>query len=372
MSISETKIPGTKGRYQRSWSISVSYLGCASIALLASALTILGCAESLTSQAFNASVSARRYLYVASGACYGGGVTLSTGSATVVKYDLQNGAFSSSIVDYNSFALNDQPVGIQFFPGDKLLIGIENAGGRRIDVVGRDGSGLTTYLANTTAINTTLRGLTVLLDGSILAAKLTAIEKFSPSRARVTQGANPWVNAPAAPCATSTTAMSNVTTLTNGLIVYTHAAATPNNRIGVISSTGYVAAADCKASLAGPTTTALPTAVVFHSGVNKLLVAYGSTTAASNFIYSYDINASTGALSNATLAYSDAAIINGPSAMTVDPDTGVLYVANATNSFNNVQRFSVASNGTLTLIDSLPFINSTIYSRCISGMLVGN
>ena len=90
---------------------------------------------------------------------FGGGVALSTGSATVVKYDLENGAFGGSIVDYNSFALNDQPAGIQFFPGDKLVIGIENAAGRRIDVVGRDGSDLTTYLANRTAINTNLHGL---------------------------------------------------------------------------------------------------------------------------------------------------------------------------------------------------------------------
>ena len=162
----------------------------------------MACSETLSDEEFNSAVLNRKFLYVASGACYTGGVAASTGSATIAKYDLSTGALAELLIDYNTLGLGDLPAAIKNFVGNQFLIGIENAGGRRIDIVGRDGTGLTTYLTNATALNAAFRDLAILNDSSVLVAKATAIEKFSPSRARVTQGANPFVNAPAAPCAT--------------------------------------------------------------------------------------------------------------------------------------------------------------------------
>lgn len=345
----------------------------AAVGLSAATLgTLTACSESLSnSSPFNSTVQAKRYLYVASGACYGGGVTLSTGSATIAKYDIDNGRFAGRVVDYNQFALGDQPAGLQFLDPSRLLVAIENTGGRRIDVINTDGTNLNTYVANSTALNGILRALTILTDGSILVAKSTAIEKFSTSRARVTQGANPYVNAPGGTCATATTQMVATIALPNGKIVFGHAAATPNNKIGVISSTGYSVVGDCLGGLAAPTTTALPTAMAYHSTSGKLIVAYGSTTSASNFIYTYDINLTSGAISNPIAAFTDFGVVYGPSAITVDSATGIVYVANGASTYNNVEAMRLNSNGTLTKIGSTPFLQTEIYTRCISDMRVG-
>jgi hypothetical protein len=264
------------------------------------------------------------------------------------------------------------PVAIANKDDSHLLVVVENTGGRRVDVVNKDGSGISTYLTNTTALNGVMRSLKLLSDGSILVSKSSAIEKFNAARARVTMGTSPYVSAPASPCATSTTLISSVSTLSNGKILYTHAAATPNNKFGIISSTGYAAAGDCLASQAAPTTTALPTAsLVLPSG--NVLVSYGSTTAASNFIYSYDINVSTNAISNVTAAYTDFANVDGPSAMALDPETGDVFVANALNTYNTIERFSYdGTTQLLTKEGSTPYIPANVYTRCVSAMVVGD
>lgn len=320
--------------------------------------------------AFN--VSSDKHLYVASGSCYGGGVTVSTGPAnTISKYNLETGAFERVIVDYNQQAPGDSPVAIYDYDSSRLLVLVENTGGRRIDIVRKDGGGVASYLYNATAFSAVLRSFILLSDFSILVSKSTAIEKFNSGKARVTMGANPWVNAPAGTCATSTTLISSVTAHANGKIVYTHAAATPNNKIGVIKDTGYAAAADCLGGVAGPTTLALPTRAMFHSD-GKLLVSYGSTTAASNFIYSYTFNATTGAITAPTAAFNDSGvIINGPSAMAEDPATGDVYVANVTSTFNTIERFHYAS-GILTRAGGSTFIPSSAYTRCVADMKVMN
>lgn len=250
------------------------------------ALLTAACSETLSGEEFNSAVLNKKHLYVASGACFSGGIAASTGSATIAKYDLATGALSDLVLDYNTLGLGDMPAAIKNFASNQFLVGIENTGGRRVDIVNRDGTGLTTYLTNATALNAAFRDLVVLNDSSILVAKATAIEKFAPSRARVTQGAAPFINAPAAPCATSTTVMSSTITIPDGKIVYAHAAATPNNKIGVISASGYASAINCLATQAAPTTTALPTAVAYHQLSGKLLVTYASTTSASNIVYS--------------------------------------------------------------------------------------
>ncbi len=305
-------------------------------------------------------------LFVVSGSCYGGGVTLSTASNTIVALDIETGSFHHTVFDYGLLSPSDSPIAIEEYDADNLLVLIENTSGRRVDLVRKDGSSAQTYLANTTALSAVMRTMKRAVDGTLLVSKSSAIEKFGTNKARVTSGANPWVNAPAGSCATSTTLISGVDTFTNGKIVYTHAAATPNNRIGLISATGYAAAGDCLAGTAGPSTTALPTAVVVHP-TGKTLVAYGSTTTASNYIYSYDIDASANTIGGATAAYTDVSVVNGPSAMAVDPDTGHIFVANAVNTFNTIEEFTLTA-GVLNRARSTPFAGPTIYTRCVSSM----
>jgi hypothetical protein len=318
------------------------------------------------SQAFNE--DKKNYLYVASGACYGGGVATTAGpSNTVARYDLKTGTLDKVVIDYSTQP-GDQPVAMSEFDDTRIQVAVENAAGRKVQLVRKDGGGATDRIVNATALNGIIRGFAFLNDFSVLVSKSTAIEKFGPSTARVLQGANPFVNAPAAPCATSTTLVSSVAVSTTGKIIYTHAAATPNNRIGVIRDTGYAIAADCLASVAGPTTTALPTRVVFHPD-GRLLVAYGSTTAASNFIYSYTFNDTSGAIAGATVAYNNNGIVNGPSSMAVDPDTKDVFVANVTAGFNTVERFTYNA-GVLTRVPGPSFILAGAYTRCIADLKV--
>lgn len=309
-------------------------------------------------------------LYVVSGTCYGGGVTTSVGpSNTITKYNLTTGRLEKVIMDYNQISPGDSPVAIYEFDSTRLLALIENTGGRRFELVQKDGSGSKAYLMNVTALSGIMRGFALLSDLSILVSKSTAIEKFNGAKARVMNGASPFISAPGLTCATSATLMSSIAVHPNGKIIYTHAAATPNNKIGVISSTGYATTADCLGGTAGPTTTALPTKALFHPS-GKLLVSFGSTTLASNFIYSYDFDATTGALSNPTAAYSDGgAIVNGPSTMTVDPDSGDVFVANATSTYNSIERFHYTA-GTLQRASGSTFIPYSAYTRCVSDMKV--
>jgi len=57
-------------------------IGISSFALFNTA-----CSETLSGEEFNSAVLNKKFLYVASGACYSGGVAASTGSATIAKYD---------------------------------------------------------------------------------------------------------------------------------------------------------------------------------------------------------------------------------------------------------------------------------------------
>lgn len=341
-----------------------------SLAVLLTTLLVVACGELPATEGFNSSLS-NRYLYVASGACYAGGAAVSAGNATIAKFDLETGAYAGTVFDYNKLGNGDQPAAIANFDDSKILVAVENTAGRRIDLISRDGSSFTTYISNATALSGILRHITVLSDFSLLITKATAIEKFTVARTRVTQGVAAFINAPAAPCATSTTAMTSTAVLPGGAIVYTHAAATPNNRFAVISSTGYAAPANCLASQAAPTTTALPTGSLYDAATGKLLVSFGSTATASNFVYSYNVNPTTGAVSGATAAWTDNAVILGPSSMLQDPETGAIFIANGSSAHNNIHKFNLASDGTLVKTAAAPFIATNVFTRCISSMEIG-
>jgi hypothetical protein len=317
--------------------------------------------------------SSDKHLYVASGACYGGGVTTSAGPTnTIAKFNLNTGELESVVIDYNKQIPGDSPVSIADYDADHMLVLVENAAGRRVELVNKDGSGTSVYYLNNTALSAVMRSIALLSDMSLLISKSSAVEKINAAKVRLTQGANPWVSAPAAPCATSTTLISSAIVHSSGKIVYTHAAATPNNKIGVINATGYGSAADCNSGTAGPTTTALPTRALFHTN-GKLLVSFGSTTAASNSVYSYDFNSTSGTLSNATSVYNDSGILlNGPSAMTVDPDSGDVFVSMATSTFNTIERFHFVDNAFTRATTSKAFIPANAYTRCTADMKVMN
>ncbi|CAN5562220.1 hypothetical protein BH10BDE1_BH10BDE1_29090 [soil metagenome] len=332
--------------------------------------TFLACSQDPSQAGFNSALRTR-YLYVASGSCYAGGAPVSTGNSTITKFDIETGAFAGLVADYNTYGNGDQPASVVNFDSANLLVAIENAAGRRIDMLNRNGSAPTTYVSNATALNGILRHISVLPDASILVTKASAIEKFTAGRARVTQGALAYIVAPAAPCATSTSAMTSTTLLPNGKIVFTHAAATPNNLVGIISSTGYASAANCLSGTAAPTTTSLPTSSLYVPSAAKLLVAYGSSTATSNVIQSYDVDLAAGSLSNEVEAFNDQTIVSGPTRMVQDASTGFIFVANGSSGLNNVEKFTLAGDGTLTKVGTVPFVTSSVYTRCITSLEVG-
>jgi hypothetical protein len=317
-------------------------------------------------------LSGTRYLYVASGACYGGGVTTSTGLATISRIGLDDGQLHGSTINYYAQSPNDQPVGIVNYDSNNLMVLVENTNGRRLDLASKFNAGqISVFYQNATTLSAVGRSLFKSpLDGSVYVAKSTAVEKVSANKQRLTAGAAAYINAPGGACATSTTVMTNALELSGGKLLFSHAAASPNNKIGMISSTGYLAAPDCLTTQAAPFTTSLPTSMLMHSS-GKLLVAFGSTTSASNVIMSYTVSESGNSISGATTAYSNQSVVIGPSAMTEDTATGIVYIASATVGAESINAFSFdSSSGVLTRIGSTPFIPQNQYIRCVSGMVV--
>jgi hypothetical protein len=335
------------------------------------ALTLSACINLLGGDSFLIDSNNNRYLYVASGACYGGGVTTNTGAGVISKYDLNTGARLGTVINYFAQSPNDQPVGLINYNNDYLMTLVENAAGRRLDLVSKIGTGISIFSQNAAILAAQLRGLASAADGGFYIARSTAVEKISASKQRITAGANPYVNAPAAPCATSTTVMTQAIELPQGKILYTHAAATPNNRIGLISNTGYNIAGDCLAGTAGPTTTALPTAAVYVQDGSHTLVAYGSTTSGSNQIISYNVNETANTITGATQAYYNPNYVIGPSAMAYDSITGAVFVASSSIGAETIEKFTYdTTTRKLARVGSSPFIPLDVYVRCVSGMVV--
>lgn len=352
------------------WLKALFLKGFLGIHILSLAL-IFSCSKKPLAEDILPPSSSTPYLYVVSGACYAGGVTTSSASGTISRFDKNTGTFLGVLVDYNTMFSGDVPVSI-VDGGSVLYVLVENASGRRIDTVHKQSGLVSTWLLNSTIFSAVLRSLAWSQDGGLLISKSSAIEKVSPSKVRVPKGANPYVNNPGSSCATSTTLISSVKVLPNGNIIYTHANTSPNNKFAIISSSGYSSTADCKAAQAAPATTAMPTDVLHHSS-GKLLVAYGSTTLTSNFIYSYNLDLNTNAISSPTQAYYNNTYLLGPSQMVEDPETGKILVANGASTMNNIYRFTLdSSSGLLTLESTLPFIGQQVYTRCVSDMLISN
>lgn len=315
-----------------------------------------------------------KYLYVASGTCYAGGLTPETASRTVAKINLTTGNIEGVVADYTKNP-GDNPVGIVNYDDENVLVLVENASGRRVDIVSKSttNNSFSTFLSNSTALSAQLRGMFQTPDGGYIVSKSTAIEKFSSSKSRVLVGANPYVNAPGGSCATSTTLISGLATLNNGKIVFAHAAAS-QNRFGIVSANGYSVAADCLSAQTAPNANAFPTAMVYIGSSSNLLVSYAGTVAGVDYIYSYDINETTNAISGVTKSYENTSVLRGVSAMAFDSSGGYLYAANGSTSLSNtIEKFTYdGSTKTLTRIGTVPFSMPTVYHKCISAMTVAN
>ena len=155
--------------------------------------------------------------------------------------------------------------------------------------------------------------------------------------------------------------------LANGKVLYAHVAASPNNKLVLIGSTGYGVVGDCLTGQAAPTTTAMPTAVLTHSS-GKVLVAWGSTTPTSNFVYSYPVDQTSNAFGTPVAAFNDGGVfVNGPSALAEDAISTDVYVANALSTMNTIERFSFDAT-TQTLKSKNMHFGPNIYTRCVAAM----
>jgi hypothetical protein len=320
---------------------------------------------------------AAKYLYVASGSCYGGGVTTAAASQTITRYNLADGSRDAAILDFNETGTGDSPVGMLDYDAQYLLVLLENSSTsfRRIDRVRKTQLDASSFLLNSN-LNAQLRSLKPANDGGWLVSKSTMIERFAPgSKARVTSlNTNAYVQSPAGACATSATLITDMLMLPSGKTVFLHSAASPNNKIGVVIANGTLTglATDCLSGQAAFATTAMPTAVL-QPVPGQLLVAYGSTTNSSNAIYSYLVDDTTGAISSPVAAWTNFGVVNGPSAMTRDPETGEIFVSNSTNGYNGIEKFTYNSTTrVLTRVGSTPYIPPSLYTRCVSSMIVSD
>ena len=308
-----------------------------------------------------------RYLYVASGSCYAGGATVTAGTGLISKYNLATGELVDVIADLSRTSVADFPVDMKDYDDDYLAVLVENATTttyRRIDLVPKDGShppSTLTYGGG--GFSSVLRSLALLEDGSALVSRSAAIAKLNPSFGLANAS---FVSAPGGLCATSATLLTDVIELpSSGKLLFTHAGATPNNRIGMLSADGTT----CLTGSAGPLTTSLPTDIMQHSS-GRVLVAYGSATAASNLIYSYVIDETLDTFTG-SLSYSNSSFVNGPTRMAEDPETGDVYIANGTSTLNNIEKFSYNSTTmALTRTQNYPFIQYSGPTKCISGMVI--
>lgn len=381
-----------------------------------------------------------KILYVSTGSCNSGqGITTYTTTATrtVERYLSSNGANLGYLLDYNIFGLfttATQPRNVVDYDTHLLVLNEHATASERkiIKVPKTDPLSFTTYYNNVTALSGVLSGMALDSEGSLIVGKTTALEKVGANQTRLLAGAAAWVNAPAGTCATSTTGMTSVLTLppvsagVPGKIIYAHQGATAaTNRLGLISGTGYFAAADClngvqtsavthrkAANLAANTvafnaTGTSPTSMVlipFSSGTitAKLIVSYSNGQTSNSNAGTYNLNhgivswdvsetSSTAAtLINPVVLYDNPTYLYAVSAMAYDSDTQTLFVATGgdpgvinqtTNNYGyNVEKFSVSFTNAQTTgleltrqsTNNLPFIRGGANTKCISGMSLGN
>ena len=350
--------------------------------------------------------SSSRYLYLTTGACYSGsGITTfnnTTSTNKVYRINLSTGAQQEAkIADYTDAKsqTGDTPVGIASADANNIYILVQNAtaGLKRIDKIPKENDPLRTQMTNNAAIFTAnSKALAKTGNGDLLVSKTSAIERVSGADfSRIPVGANPYVNAPAAPCATSTTLITAMGTLSNQMIYFAHAAAS-QNRIGFVKAAGYSAAGDCTVAQAAPNANAFPTAVAYDQANEILLVAYGNSSAVTadvNSIYAYKLTVTSNSVAIASshkiydLTMYPATYgfqLYGISAMALDSSTNKLYVSTAITTATTVVNYrverltytpslvGVTNTAVLTKPSASYFLSHGADTKCIADMMVDN
>lgn len=344
-----------------------------------------------------------RYLYVATGTCYAGqgntAFTNLTSSNLVYRVNLQTGLRDRIIADYNAAPAQpgDTPSGLAISPSGTVFVAVDNtvAGARRIEQMPNEANATRTlFTGNTTALSAALRNLVLMSNGDLMVSKSSAVERFTSSGVRITKGANPYISAPAAPCATSTTLLNKIGVISNGLIYFSHAAAS-QNRFGFVKASGYGIAGDCSPAQAAPVATAYPSAVAYDSANSNLIVAYSGNTLAAdiNSIYVYPLIQGAGAVNVGTgIKVYDASefpgvypyLLYGITHMQLDLVTNKLYVSTANASVTAISNFQIEAlnyspsmlgvnnQSVLTRPAGAPFYNYGADTKCISQMAIAN
>ncbi len=350
----------------------------------------------------------KKYLYVASGACYSGTgnttYTATTASNVIFRLNLETGQYEGRIADFTTVedSAGTTPVAVRDYDDEHLMVLIQHTTLRRIELIKKQLAGeRRSYYTNTSAaapygaLQTNVSDM-VIVDDGLLIARTNAIEKLDTGKIRKAgNGTNAWVQGPGGDCSTSTVNMTSVTTIpttanTVGYnILYTHsqnASSATNNRAGIIDGdTGWNGTLGCLDDQSTVAATAYPTAAVYMSNYNRVVIAYaGTNVTEQNSLYTYavDTAATSNILSDAVNSFEDPSTLYGISAMTYDESTGHLYVASGGSVATNlttgsipykIEKFSFdPTTKKFTRVSTSAFYSGNIESRCISSMAIGN
>lgn len=340
-------------------------------------------------------IESSQYLYVSSGICYAGNNTSFsnlTSSNLVYRIDTESGQRDTLIADYfaSPSNLGDSPASLVSIDSKYLYVLIENSTTtslRRIEKVEKRYLGSRfTFFNNTAALSSVGKDLSLMPSGDLYVAKANGVELVTSAGARV---GLPFINPSASPCASTNTGIQKVIRLNNNKALILHAA-TGQNRIAVMNTTGGTA---CQSVQAAPNAASFPSTMAYERSAQKLFVAYSgnATTTDLTSIYVYDVNETTGALSNPQKIY-DASLypsiyptlLYGMSAMAIDASRNELYIATAispaTTLVNQqIEKFKydlsllgVNNPGVLTRTGSTPFYPYGNDTKCISSMEISD
>lgn len=350
----------------------------------------------------------KKYLYVASGACYSGTgnttYSATTASNVIFRLNLETGQYEGRIADFTTVedSAGTTPVAVRDYDEEHLMVLIQHTTLRRIELIKKQLAGeRRSYYTNTStaaphgALQTNVSDM-VIVDDGLLIARTNAIEKLDTGKVRKAgNGTNAWVQGPGGDCSTSTVNMTSVTTIpttanTVGYnILYTHsqnASSATNNRIGIIDGdTGWNGTSGCLDDQSTVAATAYPTASAYMANFDRVVIAYaGTNVAEQNSLYTYAVDkaATSNVLSDAVNSFEDPSTLYGVSAMTYDESTGHLYVASGGSVATNlttgsipykIEKFSFdPTTKKFTRVSTSSFYTGNIESRCISSMTIGN
>lgn len=332
-----------------------------------------------------------RYLYFAAGGCYAGGLgttrpTATSSSGLISRINLTNAQLQAvPIIDYLQYGLNLWPVGITNYDKDYLLANImTSSSGFRIDKIKKNSIlEKTDYLVDLTNLNTPLRSISKLTDGSILISRSTMIEKYNSSNTRVlnTLGNASYISNPLDVCSNSKTIITSALQLPNNQILFTHAGGATNNRLAIVDKDGYDATTDCKSaytfsaadSSTSPATVAVPTAAVLipNTSPYQLIVATTATVASHDQLWLFTINPTTNAITYVKSLYNDGSFVKGATAMTYDSTDNSLYVANGSIALgNSIEKFTYDSTTQTLLRTTSTFLGLNFETQCINSMFI--